>query len=68
MSSKISYLRRFFLSTMFFLLLSMVLNVVEEIQHWAVLRPAAFFTCQLTQTGMRIQQAHPYPAVAEVQE
>jgi hypothetical protein len=46
----------------------MVLNVVEEIQHWAVLRPAAFFTCQLTQTGMRIQQAHPYPAVAGVQE
>jgi hypothetical protein len=46
----------------------MVLNVVEEIQHWAVLRPAAFFTCQLTQIGMRIQQAHPYPPIQQWQE
>jgi hypothetical protein len=42
---------------------------VEEIQRWAGLGPAGLIAhAQPTQTGMRMQQAHPYPAAAGVQE
>jgi hypothetical protein len=42
---------------------------VEEIQRWANFGPAGLFAhAQLTQTGTRMRQAHPYPAAAGVQE
>jgi hypothetical protein len=42
---------------------------VEEIQRWAGLGPAGLIAhAQPTQTGMRMRQAHPYPAAAGVQE